>query len=222
MRLQQTSSDGDLGGQAEFRIDRFEHHVIVYIPGTKQWSAKAGDNPLDLTSNVHAIGSESDGSTTPAASERSVLAALRAAGVGAGDQVLLVGHSQGGIIAANIAARHNAFQVAGILTFGSPIAAASIDPNCRVIAIEHTNDPVPTLDGGPNAIRENWITVREHYDLKAKQNPIAVHDLAGYIETAGRLDSSKSSNAASALGFIRQFAGRYAGRTEWYSARRVG
>ncbi|MEN9607230.1 MAG: hypothetical protein RL605_1058, partial [Actinomycetota bacterium] len=65
MRLQQTSSDGDLGGQAEFRIDRFEHHVIVYIPGTKEWSAKAGDNPLDLTSNVHAIGSESDGSATP-------------------------------------------------------------------------------------------------------------------------------------------------------------
>lgn len=224
LRLQKTSTDGDLGSQAEFRIERYGSQVIVYIPGTKEWSLKAGENPLDLTSNVHAMqrgGGADSQADQSAASERSVLAALRSAGVGAKDQVLLVGHSQGGIIAANIAAE-SPYQIAGIVTFGSPIAVAQIAPTVNVLALEHTNDPVPTLDGGPNALRENWVTVREHYEFGPGDTPIAAHDLAGYIETAGRLDASKASRAKGALEFLRGFAGREAGRTEWFTARRVG
>ena len=217
LRLQRTSADGDAGDQAEFRIERFGHRVIVYIPGTKEWSVKAGENPLDVTSNVHAMAD----SAQVAASERAVLAAMRSARVGAGDEVLLVGHSQGGIIAANIAADQHAFKVSGIVTFGAPIATADIAPSTNVIALEHTNDPVPMLDGGPNAIRENWLTVRERFNLDAGQSPVAVHDLAGYVETAGRFDASRSVRASEALEFIREFAGRRAGRTEWYSARRL-
>ena len=221
LRLQQTSGDVSASDAAEFRIDRFGHHVIVYIPGTAEWSPTAGQNPLDLTSNVHAIAGQSGGNVEPAASERSVLAALRSAKVGAGDQVLLVGHSQGGIIAANIAARHNPFVVAGIVTFGSPIAAAAMPAATNVLAFEHTNDPVPMLDGGPNAIRENWLTVRERHEIRAGESPIAVHDLAGYIETAGRFDASRSVRANAAHEFLREFAGRSAGKTEWYAAMRV-
>ena len=217
LRLQRTSADGDSAGQAEFRIERFGHRVIVYIPGTKEWSPKAGENPLDVTSNVHAMADSAD----VAASERAVLAAMRSARVGADDEVLLVGHSQGGIVAANIAADQHAFKVAGIVAFGAPIAAADIAPSTNVLALEHTNDPVPMLDGGPNAIRENWLTVRERFKLEVGESPVAVHDLAGYIETAGRFDASHSSRAKDALEFIREFAGRAAGRTEWYSARRL-
>ncbi|MDE2387206.1 MAG: alpha/beta fold hydrolase, partial [Actinomycetales bacterium] len=163
-----------------------------------------------------------DSKQQTAASERAVLAALRSAKVGVGDQVLLVGHSQGGIVAANIAAKPHDFKVAGILTFGSPIAAAGIDPSVRVIALEHTNDPVPALDGAPNSIRENWLTIREHQAIGFGESPVAVHDLKGYLETAGRFDASHSVRVQAAQDFVRDFAGRQLGRTEWFSAHRTG
>jgi dienelactone hydrolase len=229
LRLQRTASDGTATADehAEFRLERYGDRVIVYIPGTQKWSPVAGANPLDLTSNVHAMatqtGSAASGSsaTEIAASERAVLASLRMAKVGAGDQVLLVGHSQGGIIAANIAAKAHPFKVAGIVTFGSPIAEARVLPGTEVLAIEHTNDPVPMLDAGPNPQRENWVTVKERLDIEPGQSPVAVHDLKGYLETAGRVDASKATRLQSTLDFLRNFAGREAGKTEWFAVRRT-
>lgn len=227
-RLHRTSLDGDAAAaeHAEFRVERYGNRVIVYIPGTKKWSPVAGANPLDLTSNVHAmatagVASASGATSTElAASERAVLASLRMANVGTGDKVLLVGHSQGGIIAANIASKAHAFQIAGIVTFGSPIAEARVLPGTEVLSIEHTNDPVPMLDAGPNPQRENWVTVKESFDLEPGHSPVAVHDLAGYLETAGRVDASKAVRLKSTLEFLRNFAGREAGKTEWFAVRR--
>ncbi|MFM5967922.1 MAG: hypothetical protein ACKOQ8_02625 [Micrococcales bacterium] len=233
-RLQRTSTDGDLGNQAEFRIERFGNHVIVYIPGTKKWSPVAGSNPLDLTSNVHVIASQSKSAsqsqapsptatkdTATAASERAVLAALRSAKVGAGDEVMLVGHSQGGIIAANIASGRHEFRVAGIVTFGSPIALAEVNSDTRVLALEHTNDPVPTLDTGPNPQRENWVTVKEAYPLARGESPVAVHDLKGYLKLASEVDANRTVRLKSLLTFVRDFAGPEPGKVEWYSVRRT-
>lgn len=223
-RLQRTSTDGDSGGVAEFRIERFGHRVIVYVPGTKKWSPVAGENPLDLTSNVRAIApstGDADASQL-AASQRAVLAALAAAKVSSDDHVLFVGHSQGGIIAANIAAERHDFQVAGLLTFGSPIAGVQVLPNTTVLALEHTNDPVPQLDGGANPIRENWTTVTEHKTLLPGESPVAVHDLAGYVPLAAEVDAARQVRLDSTLNVIRGFAGFSSGRAEWYSARRTG
>ena len=240
-RLQRTSTEGDLGNQAEFRVERFGNHVIVYIPGTKKWSPVAGSNPLDLTSNVHAIASQSssaihsksasrpksvsaaasDAASSTAASERAVLAALRSAKVGAGDEVMLVGHSQGGIIAANIASGRHEFKVAGIVTFGSPIALAEVNSETKVLALEHTNDPVPTLDTGPNPQRENWVTVKEAYPLARGESPVAVHDLKGYLKLASEVDANRTVRLKSLLNFVRDFAGSEPGKVEWYSARRT-
>lgn len=228
LRLQRTASDGTATADdhAEFRVERYGNRVVVYIPGTQKWSPVAGANPLDLTSNVHAMAGQNaataGGSDAEiAASERAVLASLRMAKVGAGDQVLLVGHSQGGIIAANIAAKAHPFQVAGILTFGSPIAEARVLSGIEVLAIEHTNDPVPMLDAGPNPQRENWVTVKEPFDIQPGQSPVVVHDLRGYIETAGRVDSSRATRLQSTLDFLRNFAGREVGKTEWFAVRRT-
>ena len=235
-RLKRTSTDGDLGHQAEFRIERFGNHVIVYIPGTKRWSPVAGSNPLDLTSNVHAMASQSQadghskaGDSTAssltaserAASERAVLAALRSAKVGRGDEVILVGHSQGGIVAANIASTRHEFKVSGIVTFGSPIALAEVASDTRVLALEHTNDPVPTLDSEPNPQRENWVTVKESYPLARGESPIAVHDLKGYLKLASEVDANRSVRLKSVLDYFKGFAGHEPGRVEWFTAQRI-
>ena len=220
-RLQRTATDVSLSDQSEFRIERYGHHVIAYIPGTAKWSPIAGSNPLDLTSNVHAIASQSDPNVELAASERSVLAALRVAHVGAGDEVVLVGHSQGGIVAANIASSHHPFKVAGVVTFASPIAQAKIASDTTVLAIEHTNDPVPALDGGPNPQRENWVTVKESYELAKGESPTAVHDLKGYLKLAAEVDASRSNRLRGVLKYLTEFAGRNPGKVEWYSAERT-
>ena len=224
LRLQRTSADGDSAAaeQAEFRVERYGNKVIVYIPGTKRWSPVAGANPLDLTSNVHAMAT-ADGSAASevAASERAVLASLRMAKVGAGDEVLLVGHSQGGIIAANIAAQAHPFKVAGIVTFGSPVAQAQVRSETLVLSIEHSNDPVPMLDAGPNPQRENWVTVKEKFELDPGQSPVAVHDLVGYLETAERVDANRGVRLQATLDFIRDFAGRSPGHTDWFAVRRT-
>ena len=217
-RLQRTSTDGDLGQVAEFRLERFGQRVIVYVPGTKAWSPVAGENPLDLTSNVRAISPQT---ANQAASQRALLAALAAANVGVGDRVLLVGHSQGGIIAANIAAQAHEFQVEGLVTFGSPIAGVEVAPDTNVLALEHTNDPVPQLDGGANPIRENWVTVTEHKALRPGESLVGVHDLVGYVPLAAEVDAAQQVRLQGLLNKIRAFAGFDPGRAEWFAARRT-
>ncbi len=80
---------------------------VVEIPGTQQWWPRAGDNPFDATTDVAAMAGEA----TVAA--RGVAAALDAAmaaspRAGRADPVLLSGHSQGGILAADSRERPDA------------------------------------------------------------------------------------------------------------------
>ena len=97
---------------------------VVVVPGTQEWSPRPGANPFDLTTDVRAV----TGGTTLAAA--GVAAALEVARARAGprsvsaDPVLLVGHSQGGILAAALASdahftrRH---RVTHVVTTGSPV-----------------------------------------------------------------------------------------------------
>jgi alpha-beta hydrolase superfamily lysophospholipase len=71
---------------------------VVEIPGIGDWSPRPGVTPLDLTAAVHSMAGR------PTAAGRAVSAALRAAGARAGDPVLLAGHSEGGLVAAAVAA----------------------------------------------------------------------------------------------------------------------
>ena len=90
--------------------------AIVDITGTKSWTPHPGPDVTDLTTNVLALA----GRRT--AYEAGVLAAMRQAGVGRHDDVMLVGHSQGGLIAVN-AARHAAgrFRITHVVTAGAPV-----------------------------------------------------------------------------------------------------
>jgi pimeloyl-ACP methyl ester carboxylesterase len=164
---------------------------VVYVPGT-QSAALAGRMPLDMRSNLKAM-------ATPglAASERAVLGALGQLGAGRSDSVLLVGHSQGALIASNIAATPQLFRVSGLISIGGPIAhhnfdvsnsANSLNPDHRAaptIAIEHLNDPVPALSGRANPLTENLVTVQREIPA---QNLVEAHAMAGYRQTAALAD----------------------------------
>ncbi|SDI96516.1 Lipase (class 3) [Frankineae bacterium MT45] len=140
--------------------------VIVDIPGTDNWAPSSGNPDVaNLGTNVLAI----EGADT--SYERGVIEAMRQAGIRADDDVMLVGHSQGGMVAVNTAhdlSRSGEFQVSHVVTAGSPIAGTvgELPANVRVLAIENDSDIVPMLDGAVNPDRPNvtTVTVTHRYD----------------------------------------------------------
>lgn len=176
-------------GEPTIGIDLFENPLgnktaVVYIPGTQSLGFGDGDNPLDMASNVQAMGGAGS-----AASERAVLLAMREAGIQAGDEVILVGHSQGGMVAGNIAASPAGFVAAGLVTFGAPLAQLK-NLRAPVMAIEHSNDPVPNLSGKANPMKKNWVSV-QRVSSKAESNAVLFsHSLKSYKNTAIAIDAS--------------------------------
>jgi hypothetical protein len=64
---------------------------------------------------------------------------------------MLVGHSQGGIIASQLAADPDfvsQYNVTNMMTFGTPLDGVPVDPRVQTLALQHTTDPVPRLDLG--------------------------------------------------------------------------
>ena len=200
--LQQVSTDSDECApgllrstpQARIRVQRLDppggrRAWIVSVPGTRTWSPVAGTNPLDLTGNLRAMGQQ----RTAAGS--AVLAAMRRSGVRPGEPVLLAGHSQGGLVAADLAADpavRREFAITHVVTAGSPIALDPIPAGVEVLALEH-DDVVPRLDGAPNPAGPNWVTVTRAASgdpALPAAGPMPNHGLAGYVRTAGLVDAS--------------------------------
>ncbi|KRE60934.1 hypothetical protein [Nostocoides sp. Soil756] len=157
---------------------------VVAVPGTQEWSPRSGPNPFDLTSDVRAVTGDA---TLAAAGVTAALERAWAASGGPGrhrsDPVLLVGHSQGGILAAALAADPGfraGHRVTHLLTTGSPVGAFPVPASVRVLSVEHADDPVPTLDLTPNPARSSWLTLRV-----GAGPPVDVgrHALAGYVTT---------------------------------------
>ena len=133
--------------------------VIVDITGTKSWTPFPTSDVTSLTTNGRALVGESG------AYEQGVLAAMRAAGVRRTDPVLLVGHSEGGMVAVTTArdARGSGrYDVTQVITAGSPVGRTvdEIPASVQVLALENERDVVPHLDGVANPDRPNITTAR--------------------------------------------------------------
>ena len=127
-----------------------------------------------------------------------VVAAMRETGVRPGEPVLLVGHSQGGLIAAAVAADpvvRREFSIRQVITSGAPIASVPIPEDVPVLSIEHDDDLVPRLDAAANDDRPNWITVTapapvEDLPSADRSEPLIAHRLELYQRTAAQIDRS--------------------------------
>ena len=157
---------------------------VVIVPGTQEWSLHPGANPFDVTTDVQAVTGDA---TLAAAGVASALEVARGRAGGrsrAGDPVVLVGHSQGGILAAALASdpaftRRN--RVTHVVTSGSPIALFPVPPSTAVLSVERGDDPVPRLDLSPNPDRPSWVTVRTPSTGPAVD--VRAHRLEGYVAT---------------------------------------
>jgi pimeloyl-ACP methyl ester carboxylesterase len=161
--------------------------VIVDLPGTKDWNLLDRHNPnvADMTTNLRAVGNEQ---TTY---ESGVVAALLASGVRADEPIMLVGHSQGGLVAARLAAdlaASDRFRVTHLLTAGAPIGLVAIPSQVQVLSLENAGDVVVGLDAADNRSRPNQITVRT---TRAASTFGASHSLAGaYLPAARDVDAA--------------------------------
>lgn len=135
-----------------------ERSWSVIIRGTQEWGA-GSTNIQDMHTNFNAIaGLESD-------QTRAIKAAMIDAGIDSAEPVEFVGHSQGGIVAAQLASDaqiHERYRVAAALTVGAPTAGYNPDLAVGMLSLENTRDQVPALDGAENSDRGRNLTV--HFD----------------------------------------------------------
>lgn len=130
----------------------------VVIRGTQAWGV-GGPNPQDMLSNLQVVAGEHSDQA------RAVLAAMEMAGVTAGQTVELVGHSQGGAVAAQLASDPEVlarYSVTSVLTAGSPTAGAAPAEGVEMLNLENTRDMVPGLDGAAN--RDLGAARTVHFD----------------------------------------------------------
>lgn len=150
--MQSVTDSYQVGSHAEggdVRITRVDNGAgpayVVSIPGTESWSPSAGLEPRDLSANLGLVAGN------PTAAAESVRAAMAAADIPPGAPVMLVGHSQGGIIAGQLAsdpAFVREFGVTNVLTYGAPIDHMSLAPGVEALQVQHRFDLVPRLDLG--------------------------------------------------------------------------
>lgn len=160
----------------------------VALPSTQEWLSRLnGDQGAvnDLDSNLALMLTPSLRSQY----ERAVLAAMQQAGVGPDDPVMLVGFSQGGIMAGHLAAYNSDYNWDAVVVAGAPIDSMPIPSSTTVVSVQHDGDPVPRLDsvislgtGGYSQQAPNWTTINTPSPLAA-QGVGGIHNAAAYNST---------------------------------------
>jgi pimeloyl-ACP methyl ester carboxylesterase len=192
-------------GAAQVRIDRYRapgsaDRFEVYIGGTRDFSPVAGAEPWDMTSNLDASAGVDAGSV------RVVREAMEQAGVTASTPVIVTGYSQGGLIAARLAASGD-FDIRGLCTLGAPAGQVPVPPEIPWVAIEHTDDLVPAF-GGTWGSAAPVIVRRQVFAGRPVDTSVALpaHRLAAYRETAAAADRSRERRLTEAIARLDGFA----------------
>ncbi|MFC8923787.1 hypothetical protein [Cellulosimicrobium sp. NPDC057127] len=178
---------------------------VVTIPGTQlgRWGT-----PFSMTSNYGVMGSEdADAAQLAEAADSAalVLAALEDAEVAAEDEVVLVGHSQGGMVAAAVAAAtaggtaggtaagtagasgaggRPQYRVTHVVTAGAPVGGLPLPPTVLGTHVENRQEGVSALDGMPNPAAAGQLTVTRDHDVGGEGDPGAVpHGVGFHVQT---------------------------------------
>jgi hypothetical protein len=155
---------------------------VVHLYGTKDWQVGGDRTHLnDLATNLDAMAG------TPTSRTEGVAQALRAAGARPGEPVMLVGHSQGGLIGARAAQQWSEtgeFSVTHVVSVGAPVSTITVPDSVQLLSLENRKDVVPMLDGQGTPDRPNVTTVRFDDD---GGDLIARHSLPTYVAAAQAL-----------------------------------
>ncbi|MEJ5944087.1 hypothetical protein WDZ17_02080 [Pseudokineococcus basanitobsidens] len=181
---------------------------VVDAAGTRRWvlvlpptqttadpRSSATTNPADLGSDLRAVGH------VPSAASRAAVRALEEAGARPGDPLLLVGYSQGGIVAAQLAADPHLRSVArvdAVLTAGAPSGGYDVPDDVAVLSLEHEEDWIHRLDGerspatpGRTTVSRDLTDAGDLTGADLRRDGMSGHDLSRYTETAALVDASE-------------------------------
>lgn len=159
--LDASGADADLNGAIQVqRVGQEpDERYIVYVPGTDDMGPipQAGDRVRDMETNYQLLGG------MDSAYGRGIEQAMVEAGL-TGKDVMLVGHSQGGMVSTALAADPDfarQFNVQHVVTAGSPTAQVpDLPEGTHALHLENRGDAVPLLDGEHNPDRADRTTVR--------------------------------------------------------------
>lgn len=192
------------GGDADNGEIAIEEHVTVGDDGEtiRSWTvdirgtqsfAIGQTGPQDMTTNLQGVAGMSSDQLV------AIKEAMSAAGIAPGEAVEFAGHSQGGIMAAQMAADPSVrarYNVVSVVTAGSP--TATIAPgDVPVLSYENSGDIVPGLDG--NGTRGDNVTTVMFRDYEATCNaddPVPCsHSAPLYVdEIRSTLDAAHTSS----------------------------
>ncbi|MHA7154303.1 hypothetical protein [Arthrobacter sp. TMN-50] len=180
---------------------------VVVLPGTQGSSLVGGSNPFDPTGVVEAVHYDS------AFVADAVRGALTDAGAKQGDSVMMVGYSQGGMHAVNLAQDPGItenFNLQLVLTAGSPTGREPSGGG-RYLQLEHADDWVHQADGTTNPDERDRVTV-------TLRNPVeeapdgdeglgAAHKLGTYVTGAEAVETSSHPSIVASIGVLRATIG---------------
>ncbi len=158
---------------------------IVTLPSTQDWNMGSDPGAVnDLGGNLVML-------LCPELQtqyERALLDAMKGAGIEPGDQLMLVGFSQGGILAGLMSEKYanggdaslGGYNITDIVTAGSPIEGFDIPDSVHVISAEHTWDPVHQLDMHMGGNPSNYETITGGHEWV---KPLDAHNAANYAVT---------------------------------------
>lgn len=199
-------------GQPQVLIENYgtpEHPSwAVYVGGTVDWNAVATTEPWDLTANVTAMAGQNAGSF------EAVMQSMHAAGIDGEDPVVIAGHSQGGLVATQVAAS-GIFAVRAVATFGAPESRVPVPSGVATLTVEHTDDVTTGLGGASLIESEDRVTVRR--EAFATEEPplgeaLPAHHLDTYQETARMIDASPEENLSGFRGTVTGVLGSAPGK----------
>jgi hypothetical protein len=201
-------------GNAQIRVEQYGdgatgRRFVVYVAGTADASPRSSADPWDVTSDVGTVTGADSGAV------RATEQALRDAGVGPGDRVLLAGYSLGGIVAREVADR-GTFPVAGVFTLGSPVGQIPVPDGVAAVSVEHSEDVLAALGGHGPAAGDGGDAVLVRRSVAAELTDggtavFAAHGLDRYTETAALLDATEEERIS---GFRSTLAGFLGDRDE--------
>ena len=208
------------GGDSNNGEIAIEEHVTVGEDGTltRSWTVDirgtqsfgiGETGPQDTLANLQGVGAMSSDQLD------AIKEAMDAAGIAPGEAVEFAGHSQGGIMATQMAADPTVrarYNVVSVVTAGSPTATIAPD-DVPVLAYENFGDIVPGCDG--TATRGDNVTTVMFHDYEATcdaSDPVPCsHSVSVYVD---EIRASLSAATASSDPGLRALATAEARRTQ--------
>jgi hypothetical protein len=194
----------------QVRIEKYtapgrDPRYVVYVAPTRTFDPQPEGEPFDLASNVGGVGGVDVGSI------RATELAMRDAGITSSSQVQLVGFSQGGMVAARVAA-DGGWNAVGLQTFGAPSGNVVLPDGIQGMAVRNREDFVPAL-AGPQTdhhVLQVQRTVYADPSQMPTDQPAPGHQRVAYAATAEAIDAARSAGVRTQSAALDGFTSEYA------------